>query len=667
MAGSTGVRIARGDVRTVWIAEVWPELDAGRCAVKRVVGDTFEVSADIVREGHEALAAVLRYRTVKDTSWREAPMRHVDNDRWVGRFPLEENTRYVYTVEAYPDAYRSWATDLEKRLAAGMEVTSELLEGAALLGPALVRAVGADKKRIEECLAAVERATTSAQRARILLAEETAELVQSYPDRSAATTYDRELEVVVDRPLAQFAAWYEMFPRSQGPRPGRHGTFRDCVERLPDIAAMGFDVLYLPPIHPIGRSFRKGRNNSLTAGPDDPGSPWAIGSEHGGHKAVEPLLGTLDDFREFARAARAAGLEVALDYALQCSPDHPYVREHPEWFHHRPDGTIKYAENPPKKYQDIYPLNFYCRDREALWEELKSIVLFWIEQGVRIFRVDNPHTKPIPFWAWLIREVQTVHPDVIFLSEAFTRPKLMQAMAKVGFTQSYTYFTWRNFKSELAAYFSELTRTEMAEYFRGNLFTNTPDILPPILQTGGRPAFKLRLALAATLSSLYGTYSGYELCENAAIPGTEEYLDSEKYEIKVRDWNAPGNIKDYVGRLNRIRRGSRALGEYRSLRFYDSDDDNILFYGKQSADGADTLWMAVNLDPFEGHDARLALPMGELGLDPGDRLQVHELITDQRQLWRGPAHAIRLDPRDEPAAIFRVTPFPRKAFSDPCY
>jgi starch synthase (maltosyl-transferring) len=446
--------------------------------------------------------------------------------------------------------------------------------------------------------------------------------------------------------------------------PGRHGTFKDCLDRLPDIAAMGFDVLYLPPIHPVGVSFRKGRNNSLTAGPDDPGSPWAIGDEHGGHKDIAPALGTLDDFRAFVRAAREVGMEIALDYALQCSPDHPYVRQHPEWFYRRPDGSIKYAENPPKKYQDIYPLNFNCRDREALWEELRSIVLFWMEQGVRIFRVDNPHTKPIPFWAWLIREVQAVAPDVIFLAEAFTRPKVMQALAKVGFTQSYTYFTWRNFKDELAAYLTELTGTEMAEYFRGNFFTNTPDILPPILQQGGRPAFKMRLALAATLSPAYGIYSGYELCENAALPGAEEYQDSEKYEIKVRDWSAPGHIKDYVARLNRIRRDNPALQGSSALSFYESDDDSMLFYGKRSPDGASLIWAVVNLDPFEPREARLTLPMAELGLPADGRLQVHELITDQRQLWRGPVHAIRLDPAQEPAAIYRVAAFPQKAFDD---
>jgi starch synthase (maltosyl-transferring) len=654
----------RGDIRTVWIGNVRPELDDGRYPVKRVVGETFEVSADILREGHEALGAVLRYRTIKDASWHEVPMRHVDNDRWAGRFVLEENTRYVYTIEAYPDAYRGWAIDLGKRLAAGMDVASELAEGVALLRGILPRIAGADRAWLERRLGEAEHAGAPGERARLLLDDETARLVASYPDRGAATRYDRELEVVVDRPLASFAAWYELFPRSQARVPGEHGTFRDCLDRLPDIARMGFDVLYLPPIHPIGRSFRKGRNNALTAGPGDPGSPWAIGNEHGGHKAVEPALGTLDDFRALVAAARDAGIEIALDYALQCSPDHPYVRQHPEWFHRRPDGTIKYAENPPKKYQDIYPLNFYCRDREALWEELKSIALFWMEQGVRIFRVDNPHTKPIAFWAWLIREIQAVAPDVIFLAEAFTRPRVMQALAKVGFSQSYTYFTWRNFKDELIQYLTELTRTEMAEYFRGNFFANTPDILPSILQQGGRPAFRMRLVLAATLSTVYGIYSGYELCENAALPGTEEYRDSEKYEIKARDWQAPGNIVDDVRRVNQIRRDNPALAEYRALEFYESDGDSVLFYGKRSPAGDSVVWVAVNLDPFEAHEAVLHLPMDALGLPADGRIQVHELLTGQRQLWRGPTHTLRLDPRLEPAAIFRVAAFPRKAFDD---
>jgi starch synthase (maltosyl-transferring) len=664
MAVSGPLGAARGDLRTVWIGNVRPELDGGRFPVKRVVGETFEVSADILREGHEALAAVIKYRTAKDASWREVAMEHIDNDRWAGRFLLEENTRYLYTIEGYADPYGSWAADLRKRLAAGMEASSELAEGAALLRAVLPRAAGADRAWLTRRLDEIEQAASDRDRARLLLDEETARLVASYPDRGAATCHDRELEVIADRARASFGAWYEMFPRSQGRVPGRHGTFKDCFDRLPDIARMGFDVLYLPPIHPIGVSFRKGRNNSLDAGPGDPGSPWAIGSEHGGHKAIEPALGTLEDFRSLVRAAREAGLEIALDYALQCSPDHPYVRQHPEWFHRHPDGSIKYAENPPKKYQDIYPLNFHCRDREALWEELKSILLFWMDEGVRIFRVDNPHTKPIAFWAWLIREIQAVAPDVIFLAEAFTRPKVMQALAKVGFSQSYTYFTWRNFKDELTQYLTELTGGDTAEYFRGNFFTNTPDILPPILQQGGRPAFKMRLCLAATLSTAYGIYSGYELCENAALPGTEEYQDSEKYEIRGRDWNAPGHIKDDVARINQIRRDNPALHEYRALEFYESDGDSVLFYGKRSPDGANIVWVVVNLDPFEAHEATLRLPMKTLGLPAEGRLQVHELITDQRQLWRGPTHAIRLDPRQEPAAIFRVAAFPQKAFDD---
>jgi len=660
-------RSLRGDIRTVWIGGVWPELDGGRFPVKREVGDLFEVAADILREGHEALAAVLRYRTVKDSAWHEVRMDPVGNDRWVGRFPLAENTRYLYTIEAYPDPYRTWVEDLKKRLAADMDVASELLEGAELLRGTRSRATGADRRRLDARLTDFEEASSTVARARVLLDEETLELVDTYPDRSGATRYDRELEVVADRVLARLGAWYEMFPRSQGTVPGRHGTFQDCIPRLRDIAAMGFDVIYLPPIHPIGRSFRKGRNNSLTPAPDDPGSPWAIGNEQGGHKAVEPKLGTLEDFGALVRAAREAGLEIALDYALQCSPDHPYVRAHPEWFHRRPDGTIKYAENPPKKYQDIYPLNFYCRDREALWEEMKSILFFWIEHGVRIFRVDNPHTKPIAFWVWVIGEVQAVHPDVIFLAEAFTRPKVMRALAKAGFTQSYTYFTWRNFKPELTEYFTELTQGVMAEYFRGNLFANTPDILPPILQQGGCAAFKMRLILAATLSSTYGIYSGYELCENDAVPETEEYRDSEKYQIKTRDWNSPGHLRDYIARVNTIRRDNPALHEYRNLRFYESDHDDILWYGKRSFDGGNTVLVAVNLDPFEPHQATLRVPLDALDIDPHERFQVEELITGMRHLWKGREQTIRLDPGKEPAAIFRLNRFPSKDYGTPCY
>jgi starch synthase (maltosyl-transferring) len=472
--------------------------------------------------------------------------------------------------------------------------------------------------------------------------------------RRDLTRHDREYEVVVDRPRARFAAWYECFPRSQGRVPARHGTFEDVSGRLPDIQAMGFDVLYLPPIHPIGRAHRKGRNNALVAGPDDPGSPWAIGGPEGGHDAVDPALGTLDDFRRLVKATGDHGMEVALDLAIQCSPDHPWVREHPEWFHHRPDGTIKYAENPPKKYQDIYPLNFAGPAWESLWDAWLRIVLFWVEQGVRTFRVDNPHTKPLDFWRWLIREVQDRHPDVIFLAEAFTRPSVMRALAKMGFTQSYTYFTWRNFKEELTEYLTELTQSDMVEYFRGNFFVNTPDILPEVFQRGGPPAFRLRAALGALLSSLWGVYSGFELCENAAVPGTEEYLDSEKYEIRVRDWDAPGHIKDLIARLNRIRRENPALHEYRNLRFYEAESDHILFFGKATAARDNVVLAAVNLDPFQAHEARLALPLAALGVAPDEAYELTELLSGTRRLCRGPQQTVTLDPRLGPAVIWRL-------------
>ena len=458
----------------------------------------------------------------------------------------------------------------------------------------------------------------------------------------------------MDRPEAAFAAWYEMFPRSQGRLPGRHGTFDDCIERLPDIRRMGFDVVYLPPIHPIGRTARKGPDNALAAGPGDPGSPWAIGSPEGGHTAVHPDLGTLDGFRRLVKSAQDLGLEIALDFAIQCSPDHPWVREHPEWFYPRPDGTIKYAENPPKKYQDIYPINFATEAWASLWDALLGVVRFWIEQGVRTFRVDNPHTKPLDFWAWLIREVQERDPDVIFLSEAFTRPKVMRALGKAGFTQSYTYFTWRNFKEELTEYLEELTRSEMAEYFRGNFFVNTPDILPEVLQRGGPPAFRMRATLAATLSSVWGVYSGFELGEAAALPGSEEYQASEKYEIRVRDWDAPGNLKDHIARLNTIRRENRALHSMSGLRFYPSSSPHVLFYGKMTPARDNVILVAVNLDPFATHEATLELPLEEIGIAADETYELHELLADQRRLIRGARHTVSLDPRVATAHVYRV-------------
>jgi starch synthase (maltosyl-transferring) len=459
---------------------------------------------------------------------------------------------------------------------------------------------------------------------------------------------------VVDRPAALFGAWYEFFPRSAEGRGDRGSTFRESLPRVDDAKAMGFDVLYFPPIHPIGETNRKGRNNSVTCEPGDPGVPWAIGGQAGGHKAVEPSLGTLEDFDWLEKEVRKRGMEIALDFAINCSPDHPYVKEHPEWFYKRPDGTIKYAENPPKKYEDIYPINFRCENWRELWAEMKSIVLFWAERGVRIFRVDNPHTKPVAFWEYLIEGVRGKYPDAIFLSEAFTRPKMMKALARAGFNQSYTYFTWRNSKQELIDYFTELTQTEMSEYFRPNLWPNTPDILPPLLQEGGRPAFMIRVLMAATLSPLYGIYSGYELCENKALPGREEYLDSEKYQFKERDWNAPGNIKDWISRINQIRKQNRALQMFTNLRFYPADNDAILFYGKMTPARDNIILVVVNLDPFRKQNSFVHVPIEEFGQMATDEYQVHDLLDDARYIWRGRQNYVELDPEIQPAHIFLV-------------
>ncbi|HID93451.1 MAG TPA: DUF3416 domain-containing protein [bacterium (Candidatus Stahlbacteria)] len=471
-------------------------------------------------------------------------------------------------------------------------------------------------------------------------------------------TYARIPEVIVDPVKARFAAWYEMFARSQGKVEGRSATFKDMEDRLTDIKGMGFDIIYLTPIHPIGRTNRKGPNNSLVAGPNDPGSPWAVGNELGGHKSIDPAYGTIEDFRHFVATAKAMGMDVSMDITLNCSPDHPYVKEHPGWFYYNPDGTLKYAENPPKKYEDTCPLNFYPDDREAMWEEMKSIFTYWIEQGIKFFRVDNPHTKPIEFWEWLINEIKERYPDVVLLAEAFTEPARLEALSKIGFSQSYTYFTWRNYKDEIIEYFSELTGTIRKEYLRGNLFTNTPDILPKILQVGSRPAFKMRVALAATLSPLYGIYNGYELCENDALPGTEEYRNSEKYQYKVWDWERPGNIKSYIAKLNRIRKENTALQYYDNLRFYDSTDEHILFYGKISPDNSNVILVAVNLDPFNTHQSRVTVPVDELGIASDDKYKLRELITDTVYTWRGKENCVRLDPNTEPVQIFRLEQTP---------
>src|SRR5438552_6970368 len=644
-----------GTFPSVVIENLQPLIDGGRYPIKRIVGEDLVVDADIFKDGHDVVAAVLKWRVLGKRAWRETPMSFVDNDRWRGVCTLYDEAIHEYTVEAWTDTFRSWQREFTTKFEAGLSaLQSEALEGAALVEAAAPRArEGTDRERLQEFSEQIATAANSEINA-IAQSGEIEVLMATYPDRSNATQYVPALRVVVDRPAALIGAWYEFFPRSAEGLGDRGSTFRDCLPRVDDAKAMGFDVIYFPPIHPIGHTNRKGRNNSITCEPGDPGVPWAIGSEAGGHKAVEPSLGTLADFDWLQKQVRKRGMEIALDFALNCSPDHPYVEEHPEWFYKRPDGTIKYAENPPKKYEDIYPLNFRCENGRALWAETKSIVLFWAKRGVRIFRVDNPHTKPVAFWEYLIEGVGEKFPDAIFLSEAFTRPKMMKALAKAGFNQSYTYFTWRNSKRELIEYFTELTQTELSEYFRPNLWPNTPDILPFVLQEGGRPAFMIRVLLAATLSTLYGIYSGYALCENEAWPGREEYLDPEKYQWKERDWDAPGNIKDWITRLNKIRKENRALHFYDNLRFYHADNDAILFYSKMTAARDNIILIVVNLDPHRKHNSFVYVPIENFGQMESDVYQVQDLLSGATYTWRGRRNYVELDPDIQPAHIFLV-------------
>lgn len=580
-------------------------------------------------------------------------MRYIVNDRWQGEFTVDSVGSYVYTLEGWVDHFATWLKDLRKKWEASQAGKPDLLIGAALVKAAADRATG-EKEKILSLANKMESLSDSDLSAAIglALAPDTLELVKKYPDRSFATRYEKELEVDVDRPLANFSAWYELFPRSCA-KGGGHGTFADCEALIPEIARMGFDIIYLPPVHPIGNTSRKGKNNSPQAAPEDPGSPWAIGAEEGGHKAVHPALGGMDAFERFVKKAHEAGLEVAMDLAFQCSPDHPYVKEHPEWFKWRPDGTVQFAENPPKKYEDIIPFDFETKHWKELWEELKSIVLFWVGKGIRVFRADNPHTKPFVFWRWLISEAKKECPDAIFLSEAFTRPKPMHTLAKMGFTQSYTYFTWRNSKSELTQYFTGLTGTEAGEYMRPNLWPNTPDILPEYLQFGGRAAFVIRILLAATLSSNYGIYGpAYELFEDSALPGREEYLDSEKYEIRRWDRSKPGNLADLIAHINRIRRENPALQKTSNLRFYECQNDSVIFYGKRAGD--DIILVVISLDPFGRQSAELKMPVDELGIERGRQYLVRDLLGGDRLIWSGELNRVDLDPFTVPARIFRV-------------
>ena len=667
--------------KRVAIERVTPQVDCGRFPIKRTIGEQVIVRADIHTDGHDLLDAVLLFRKAAAAHWREVPMVLVDNDRWEGRFVVDELGRYEYCVEGWIDRFGSWRHEVEKKFAAGQAIGNELIEGAALVRDAARRADDRipDGRPIEEvipdstepemleALATVleDAGTDESERVSAALSDELLELMGRYPDRMRSTRYDRELEVLVERERARCGAWYEMFPRSAGREPSRSATFDEAAARLRYVADLGFDVLYLPPIHPIGRSFRKGPNNTLQAGPDDPGSPWAIGNEGGGHMAIEPGLGTLDDFDRFVAAARTLGLEIALDLAYQVSPDHPYVAGHPDWFRRRPDGSIKYAENPPKKYQDIYPFNFESDDWQALWTELKRIVEFWIDHGVTIFRVDNPHTKPYAFWQWALADLRNRHPEAIFLSEAFTRPKVMKFLAKCGFSQSYTYFTWRNTKPELTEYFTELTQSDDREYFRPNLFANTPDILHAYLQRGGRPAFEVRLILAATLGANYGIYSGFELIEHVPVrDGSEEYLDSEKYQIRVRDFDRPGTLAELIAHVNQIRRDHPALQRDWGLRFHDTDNPHIICYSKRSEDGADLVVVIVNLDPGGMQHGFVKLPVASWGLPPDGSYEVVDLLSSERYIWRGESNYVRLDPPGRMAHILHV-PLPKPLPDEP--
>ena len=637
-AGPTGPRFR--------IEDIYPCVEGGRYPVKRIVGEAFDVWADIFRDGHDVIAAALLWKPERGNDWRREPMALHSNDRWHGSFTPLEPGWYLFAIEAWTDRFATWAKEFHLKQQAGQDVSLEIREGAQLLNELM------PSERAPRLVA--EAALTKfgvAGDATALLTDAVAAAVAQTTLRPDLTR-SHVVPLVIDRERARAGAWYEMVPRSQGRVPGKHGTFDDCIARVPEIAELGFDVLYLTPIHPVGHTNRKGKNNTLNAGSDDPGSFYAIGNEHGGHDAVNPELGTLADFRRLVEACHRHNMEIALDIAVQCSPDHPWLRQHPEWFSRRPDGSIRFAENPPKKYEDIVNPDFNCPDRIALWEALRDIFYFWISQGVRIFRVDNPHTKPLPLWEWLIYEVQTRHPDVLFLAEAFTRPKLMKALAKLGFSQSYTYFTWRTEKNELQAYLNEITGHPERENFRPNFFVTTPDILPVQLQSGEPWLFKARALLAATLSSNYGIYNGFELIEHEPIPGREEYIDSEKYELKTRDWNRPGNIKDYLRRTNEIRRANPALLQTNNLRFLQVDDDNVIGFLKESGDNAVAIAIALSANPHE-----FWLHFGDQQIGPkGARRPVRaieNLVTGQYHLLEWNGRRLRIDPANDPALLFR--------------
>ncbi len=642
---------------SVVLDRVRPEVDGGRFPVKRTIGEGVEVRVDMFADGHDRLAGVVRYRHNEDDHWVEVPLEPCPNDLWSAAFPVGREGIYLYTVEGWIDSFATWRADTQTKAEAGQAIDVELLDGGRLMDEAALRAEGAGRSALQEAARKVQDPKIAPEeRLRVAASAEVGELMLRHPDRSRASRYPTELRVVVDRERARFGAWYEFFPRSCTRDPSVHGTFRSSMKMLEYVADMGFDVVYLPPIHPIGHTHRKGPNNTPSPAPADPGSPWAIGSAEGGHTAVHPALGTLEDFGRFVARARELGMEIALDLAFQCSPDHPWIEEHPEWFRWRADGTIQYAENPPKKYEDIYPIDFGTEDWESLWKALEGVVLFWVERDVKIFRVDNPHTKPFAFWEWLIGRVKERHPEVLFLSEAFTRPKKMHRLAKAGFTQSYTYFTWRNTKPDLERYLTELFGEDGREYFRANLWPNTPDILNEYLQTDGRPAFMARVTLAATAGASYGIYGPpFELCVNVPRePGSEEYGDSEKYQVRVWDLERADSLRPYLRRLNRIRRENPALHHDWNFRLVEVDNEKLLGYVKATEDGSNALLIVINLDPHHTHSGWVQVPVEDLGLTAEQSYQVHDLMNDARYLWNGSRNYVEIDPQVTPAHIFRL-------------
>ena len=646
------MNLQEGRQRTV-ISNVFPQIEEGRFPIKRIIDDQVSVQADIFADSHSNVAGQLLYKFSEDEEWQETPMLFKDNDRWEGHFNVEKLGIYYYTLEAWVDYFLTWQRDIQKKHKAGLDISTELRIGMKMIEEALQKhEVGS----LSDYYVAIQTAGDNEEAYTLATDHKLHRLMRErYPNRQWSTKYPKILQVVVDTKKANFSAWYELFPRSTSHVPNKPGTFKDCEKTLPDIAKMGFDILYLPPIHPIGITKRRGKNNTAKSSKNDPGSPWAIGSPEGSHKSVHGELGTIEDFQHLLKAAKNMGIDIAMDLAYQCSPDHPYLKEHPEWFKWRPDGTIQHAENPPKKYEDIVPFYFENKGWKVLWDELKSIVDYWIDKGVKIFRVDNPHGKPFIFWEWLIKETKAEHPEVIFLSEAFTRPKVMYWLSKLGFTQSYTYFTWRHTKKEIIQYVNELINTDVSQYFRPNFWPNTPDILSEDLQQGSYGAFAARLILAATLSSNYGIYGpAFELMVSEALEGSEEYANAEKYEIKHWDRNKLPNLKELIATINRIRRENPALQETKNLKFHEIDNEQVLYYSKVNPESSNLILIVISLDPYNSQKAKLPIPLTEFNLSPNQSYRVHELLSNRKYLWEGKTQEITLNPAQLPACIFRI-------------